>query len=134
MRAFVLERPGAAGIRELPDPVPEPGEVLVAVARVGLCGTDRDLFDGALAARLGPDAISYPRIPGHEWTGTIVAAGPQVDRRRIGERVVGDTFIGCGTCSGCRQWGASTCPFRTEIGVRGRDELPVRARKLTTAG
>ncbi|HWH97635.1 MAG TPA: alcohol dehydrogenase catalytic domain-containing protein [Pseudolysinimonas sp.] len=117
----MIDRPGVGGVREVADPEPGQGDVLVAVSRAGLCGTDRELWDGSLAAQVGADLITYPRIPGHEWSGRIVGLGQGVDPDRAGERVLGDTFVGCGSCDACRSKRVPACAQRAEIGVRGRD-------------
>jgi threonine dehydrogenase-like Zn-dependent dehydrogenase len=65
---------------------------------------------------------SYPLRPGHEWSGTVIATGPGVDESRLGQRVTGDTMIGCGDCVRCRAGRHHVCPRRHELGCR--DGLP----------
>ncbi len=78
MRAFVLDGPGSGGVRRVPVPVPGPGEVVVDVARVGVCGTDVELFTGRMQY-LHDGHARYPLRPGHEWSGTVGAVGPGTD-------------------------------------------------------
>ena len=66
-----------------PTPSPGEGELLIAPTAVGICGTDVEIFDGSLAYfRMG--IASYPIVPGHEWTGTVVDVGSRRDRLRAG--------------------------------------------------
>lgn len=118
MRGLVLVGPGKAQVDELPDPVPGPGEVVVDVARVGICGTDVELFTGDMEyLRLGYS--SYPMVLGHEWCGTVSAVGHGVDGTWLGRRVTGDTMLGCGRCRRCRAGRNHVCDDRSEIGIRG---------------
>jgi threonine dehydrogenase-like Zn-dependent dehydrogenase len=118
VRAFVIEGPGRAGVREVPDPVARPGQVLVEVDRVGLCGTDVELFTGEMAY-LRQGHAAYPLRPGHEWCGTVSAVGDGVDGSWLGRRVTGDTMLGCGRCPRCRGGRHHVCEQRREIGIRG---------------
>ncbi|GII22662.1 alcohol dehydrogenase [Planosporangium mesophilum] len=118
MRAFVVSAPGVAGVAEVPDPVAGPGQVVVDVERVGVCGTDVELFTGEMAY-LHQGHASYPLRPGHEWCGVVSAAGDGVDPGWLGRRVTGDTMLGCGRCHRCRSGRQHVCADRYEIGVRG---------------
>jgi threonine dehydrogenase-like Zn-dependent dehydrogenase len=121
MRALVFTGPGEAEVRDVPEPVPAAGQVIVEVERVGVCGTDVELFTGEMSY-LHTGVASYPLRPGHEWSGTVIATGPGVDENRIGQRVTGDTMIGCGDCVRCRAGRHHVCPRRHELGCR--DGLP----------
>ncbi|HJT99815.1 MAG TPA: alcohol dehydrogenase catalytic domain-containing protein, partial [Actinomycetes bacterium] len=92
MLALVVDRPGASAVREVPDPAPGPGEVLVEVAAAGICGSDLELLDGRRPAAY----VCYPVIPGHEWAGRVVAAGPGVDGVAPGDPVVAEGLRWCG--------------------------------------
>src|SRR5205085_8217263 len=100
MRAVVLTGPGACEVREVPVPEPAPGEAVVDVERVGVCGTDVELFAGEMAY-FHQGHSSYPLRPGHEWSGTVAAVGARVDPGWVGRRVMGDTMLGDGTCRRC---------------------------------
>src|SRR4028118_181065 len=93
MRAFVLTRPGEYAVQEVPAPVATPGEVVVAVERVGLCGTDMEFFTGEMAY-LHEGHAQFPMRLGHEWCGTVTAVGDGVDVAWVGRRVMGDTMLG----------------------------------------
>ncbi|MEV6590165.1 zinc-dependent alcohol dehydrogenase [Streptomyces acidicola] len=118
MRAFVLTSPGAYEVQDLPAPVAGPGEVVVDVERVGVCGTDMEFFTGAMAY-LHQGHSSYPMRPGHEWAGRVTTVGDGVDPGWLGRRVMGDTMLGCGICRRCRRGHQHVCEKRQEVGIRG---------------
>jgi threonine dehydrogenase-like Zn-dependent dehydrogenase len=118
MRAFVITGPGRSEVIDVERPRAEPGQVVVDVARVGLCGTDAEFFSGEMAY-LEQGHASYPVRIGHEWCGTVSGLGLGVDSAWLGRRVTGDTMIGCGTCSSCRSGRHHVCAERREIGIRG---------------
>ena len=92
MRALRLHGPGDLRLADEPDPAPGPGEVLVRVAAVGLCGSDRHwLLEGGI----GDARLERPLVLGHEFAGTVAAG------RREGERVAVDPAIACGACELC---------------------------------
>lgn len=135
MRAFVLTAPGEYAVREVPAPVAAPGEVVVDVERVGVCGTDVEFFTGAMAY-LHHGHARYPMRLGHEWAGRVRTVGPGVDPGWVGRRVMGDTMLGCGTCRRCLRGRQHVCEKREEVGVRGAragalaEQLAVPARSL----
>ncbi|MFF0700012.1 zinc-binding dehydrogenase [Streptomyces tendae] len=118
MRAFVLTAPGAYEVQEVPSPVAGPGEAVIEVERVGVCGTDVEFFTGEMAY-LHSGHASYPLRPGHEWSGRVTVVGPGVDSSWAGRRVMGDTMLGDGTCRRCRKGHQHVCEERQEVGVRG---------------
>jgi 2-desacetyl-2-hydroxyethyl bacteriochlorophyllide A dehydrogenase len=105
MRAFVVERPGAAGLRRVPRPEAGPGEVLVRVGAAGICGSDVEVLEGRRPAPY----VRYPIIPGHEWAGTVEALGPGVANVREGATVVAEGFRACGDCARCREGRTNLC-------------------------
>ncbi|MCL6731577.1 zinc-dependent alcohol dehydrogenase [Streptomyces neyagawaensis] len=118
MRAFVLTGPGAYEVREVPSPVAGPGEAVVDVERVGVCGTDVEFFTGEMAY-LHQGHAAYPVRPGHEWCGRVTEVGDGVDPGWIGRRVMGDTMLGCGGCRRCLRGRRHVCEARQEVGIRG---------------
>ncbi|OBF27735.1 sorbitol dehydrogenase [Mycobacterium sp. ACS1612] len=84
MRAAVLVEPGRIEMEERPVPVPGPGDVLVRVSSVGVCGSDTHYYRHG---RIGNFVVEQPLVLGHEAAGTIVAVGAGVPAERIGERV-----------------------------------------------
>jgi 2-desacetyl-2-hydroxyethyl bacteriochlorophyllide A dehydrogenase len=121
MRAFVITGPGAGEARDVPEPEPGDGEVVVDVVRAGLCGTDVELFTGSMPY-LHDGSTSYPVRIGHEWCGRVRELGPSVDAAWAGAFVTGDTMIGCGRCDRCRAGRHHVCADRRELGLR--DGLP----------
>lgn len=118
IRAFVLTAPGEFAVRAVPAPVPAPGEVVVDVERVGVCGTDLEFFTGAMTY-LHQGHAAYPMRLGHEWAGRVRTVGAGVDPVWTGRRVMGDTMLGCGTCRRCRRGAQHVCEQREEVGIRG---------------
>jgi threonine dehydrogenase-like Zn-dependent dehydrogenase len=118
MRALVLDAPGRCSVQEVPAPVAVPGEVVVDVARVGVCGTDVEFFTGEMAYLVEGES-TYPIRLGHEWAGAVSAVGDGVDPGWLGRRVMGDTMLGCRTCRRCRRGRQHVCAYREEVGVRG---------------
>ena len=118
MRAFVITGPGSAEVRVVPVPAAGDGEVVVDVERVGVCGTDVEFFSGEMAY-LATGEAAYPIRIGHEWAGTVAATGASVDEGWLGQRVIGDTMLGCGRCARCRSGRQHLCADRFEVGIRG---------------
>lgn len=135
MRAFVVSGPEQGAVQDVEPPRAEPGLVVVEVDRVGLCGTDEELFSGRMSYFKTNEA-AYPVRPGHEWAGRVVEVGEGVDAAWLDARVTGDTMLGDGTCHLCRSGRQHLCPDRYEIGLRGgwpgalAERLPVPARAL----
>lgn len=117
MRAFVVTAPGEAGVQEVEAPVAAPGEVVVDVERVGVCGTDVEFFTGEMQY-LHDGFAHFPLRLGHEWCGTVAAVGAGVDDRWVGRRVTGDTMLGCGQCYRCLRGDQHVCEHRSEVGIR----------------
>ena len=97
MRAAVLVEPGEFRILEKRVPEPGPGEVLVRVAMCGTCGTDLKIMQHPFPNQ--PPFGSF--TPGHEWTGTVAALGPDVDEFAAGDRVAIEAHSGCMRCENC---------------------------------
>jgi threonine dehydrogenase-like Zn-dependent dehydrogenase len=135
MRAFVISGPGQGEVSDVDAPRAEPGIAIVEVDRVGLCGTDEELFSGEMSY-LATGEASYPIRPGHEWCGRVVEVGEGVDPGWVGQRVTGDTMLGDGTCDRCRSGRQHLCENRYEIGIRRgwpgalAERLPVPERAL----
>ncbi|MDR7420548.1 MAG: alcohol dehydrogenase catalytic domain-containing protein [Armatimonadota bacterium] len=110
MRAARLHAPRVVRVDEVPPPVPQAGEVLVRVDRIGVCGSDVHLF-------LGDRPVPYPLIMGHEGLGRIEGVGPGVSRDRLNERVVLEPNVPCGVCAWCRRGRGSICPAKRSLGV-----------------
>jgi threonine dehydrogenase-like Zn-dependent dehydrogenase len=118
VRAFVVTGPGECSVKHVEPPSAGPGEVVVDVARVGVCGTDVEFFTGEMAY-LHDGHAAYPMRLGHEWCGVVTRVGDGVDGSWRGRRVAGDTMLGCGGCHRCRSGRQHLCEQRTEVGVSG---------------
>jgi 2-desacetyl-2-hydroxyethyl bacteriochlorophyllide A dehydrogenase len=116
MRALVIDGPRSAWVREVEVPRPAAGQVMVDVHRVGICGTDVELFTGELAY-FEQGKSRFPLRPGHEWCGVVSTVGTGVDEAWRGARVTGDTMLGCGRCNRCRAGNGHVCADRHEIGI-----------------
>jgi L-iditol 2-dehydrogenase len=84
MRSAVLVEPGRIEIQQRPVPTPGPGDVLVRVSSVGVCGSDTHYYRHG---RIGNFVVDAPLVLGHEAAGTIVGVGAGVAAERLGERV-----------------------------------------------
>ena len=116
MRALVLTGPGRAEVQDVPVPIAGPGDVVVDVARVGVCGTDEELFSGEMAY-FHSGRAAYPLRPGHEWCGVVREVGAGVDDAWVGRRVTGHTMLWCGRCDRCRSGRRHVCREMIEVGV-----------------
>jgi len=116
VRALVVTAPRRGEVQEVDDLVPVGDQLLVDVERVGVCGTDIELYTGVMAY-IGQGKTHFPLRLGHEWVGRVRSVGPDADVSWVGTRVTGDTMLGCGTCRFClggTQW---VCPYRHEVGI-----------------
>jgi len=110
MKAAVFQEPRKVVIREVEDPSPGDGEVLIRVKSAGICGTDLHIFEGEYYA-------SYPLIPGHEFSGIVEAVGEGVVSLAPGDRVTADPNIACGACYYCRIGRGNHCLNFNALGV-----------------
>src|SRR2546430_4302128 len=91
MKALVFEEPRRATVSDVDVPKIAPDEVLVRSRNVGICHSDFELYEGRYII-----PVSYPIIPGHEWSGEIAEVGSGVTGLRPGERVVGECVVNNG--------------------------------------
>jgi 2-desacetyl-2-hydroxyethyl bacteriochlorophyllide A dehydrogenase len=103
VRAAVVSAPGVVAVEDVPDPSPADDEAVIAVSLCGICGTDLHVLDGDYPA------VSYPVIPGHEFSGTVVGIGSNVTHLRPGAQVAVDPMIFCGSCVQCRRGATNLC-------------------------
>jgi L-iditol 2-dehydrogenase len=100
-------------VREVPDPSPESGQVLIEVKAAGVCGSDLHLWRERHSW-----TVKLPVIPGHEFSGVIVGVGSAVSGFRPGERVTCETAaVVCGECAYCRSGSYNMCPQRQGYGA-----------------
>ena len=91
MKALVFEQPQHAAVRDIDVPEIAADEVLVRSRNVGICHSDFELYEGRYII-----PISYPIIPGHEWSGEIAEVGSLVTTLAEGDRVVGECVVNNG--------------------------------------
>lgn len=111
MRAIYFPSKDRTETGEIPDPVAGPGEVVIAVRASGICHTDIEVRRGNYGSS------AFPIVPGHEYAGEVVETGAGVEGLRIGDRVVVDPNIECGTCAPCRRGWAHLCERLGAYGV-----------------
>jgi len=133
MHAWILNDPGELSLVQKPLPEPGSAEVLVRIDAVAVCATDLEVIrDGPPALIQGGPPFNKRFTPGHEYMGTIVALGPDVDEYRVGERVAVEIHAGCGRCRRCRE-GMYTACLNYGANYPGRDRGH-RANGFTTDG
>jgi len=110
MKCIVIQKPGELILSEREIPEPGPSEVLIQVMASGICGTDIHIYNGEY---LG----SYPVIPGHEFSGVVTAAGSDVRRFKVGDRVAVEPNIACNNCIHCLNNRQNFCLNWQAIGV-----------------
>ena len=111
MQAAVYHGHGDLRVEHVPAPQAGPGEVVIAVRRCGVCGTDVHIVSGAFPVP------GLPLVIGHEFAGEVVEAGDGVTHVRPGDRVTADINIACGTCFHCRRNQKLFCTEIRQLGV-----------------
>src|SRR5215203_2654489 len=129
MKAIQLEQPKAFRVIDLPEPShPGPGEAIVRVFRVGVCGTDYSGYLGKMPF------FSYPRIPGHELGVEVVAVGADVKNVKVGDKAAVEPYINCQRCYSCARGHTNCCEHHQTLGVHCdgglRPLFTIPARKL----
>jgi len=129
MKAIQLQKPGHFEQIGIDEPnKPGPGEALVRVHRVGICGTDISGYLGKMPF------YSYPRIPGHELGVEVVAVGEGVMNIQPGQRCSVEPYMNCQKCFACRRGHGNCCENLQVLGVHTdgglRPHFLVPARKL----
>jgi len=111
MRRILLNAPGEFIDVAVPRPIPERGQALVRVRRVGVCGSDFH----ALAGR--HPIYTYPRVLGHELAGEIVEVPENARGLRPGDRCAIEPYMSCGRCRTCKMGRTNCCEQLRLIGV-----------------
>jgi len=112
MKTAVLEGPGRFRLTDTPLPnKPGPGEALVRVLTVGICGTDLHAFEGT------QPFFTYPRILGHELAVEVLETGDSVTGFRPGDRCAVNPYMTCGVCAACSRGRTNCCAKMRVIGV-----------------
>jgi len=112
VKALMKVAPGVGNVevRDIPEPKPGPGEVMIEVRATGICGTDIHIYDDEFR--------SYPPVVmGHEISGVVAAVGEGVEGLEIGARVTTETYYRtCEHCRFCRSGQVNLCPERRSLG------------------
>ena len=128
MLSIVLDKPGQFTAIECPVPQPAPGEALVRVHRIGVCGTDLHAFAGK------QPFFSYPRILGHELGVEVLDPGSDPHGLQAGDRCSVEPYLNCGRCIACRRGKPNCCAGIKVLGVHTdggmRPVFAVPTRKL----
>ncbi len=112
MKAIQLEKPQQFRTIDVPEPPsPGPGDAVVRIHRVGICGTDYSGFLGKMPF------FSYPRIPGHELGVEVVAIGEGVSHVKVGDHAAIEPYINCQTCYSCTRGHTNCCENHKTLGV-----------------
>ena len=115
-RGVVISGKHHAALQELPMPDVKPGDVLIKVAYVGVCQTDLEIYEGELGY-YKQGLASYPIVPGHEFSGEVLHVGANGGNFKVGDQVVGECILYCGTCVFCLAGVQVACTKRREVGV-----------------
>lgn len=110
MKTVVCQSPGELQCVDRPVPQAGPGEVLLRVRRIGLCGTDMHIFRGT------QPYLAYPRVMGHELSGEVVTA-PEGSGLAEGDPVYVMPYLSCGRCVACRRGKTNCCTQLQVLGV-----------------
>ena len=129
MKAIILEKPEQFSYADVDEPAkPGPGEALVEVHRVGICGTDVSGYLGKMPF------FTYPVIPGHELGVQVVSVGEGVENVQPGDRCSIEPYMDCGDCYACLKGATNCCETLEVIGVHKNGGMCERfllpARKL----
>jgi len=130
MKAIVLEAPGRAVVTDIEDPRVGEDEVLLQVRKIGLCGSDLNSYRGR------NPLVSYPRIPGHEISATVVDSGKHTEWE-AGTAVTVSPYAACGRCTACMRGRPNACRDNQTLGVQRdgalRELIAVPVAKLYRA-
>jgi 2-desacetyl-2-hydroxyethyl bacteriochlorophyllide A dehydrogenase len=95
MRAVTFQAPGEVAVEDVPEPeLDRPDDAIVQIQASGICGSDLHIYHGRVPVERGFTI-------GHEFVGTVLAAGPELTRAAVGERVLGCFHTACATCAPC---------------------------------
>lgn len=125
----VMTAPGVIQFREVPTPQPQPGEVLVKIVKIGVCGSDIHVYHGE------HPFTKYPITQGHEVSGEIAALGEGVTGFTVGQKVTIQPQVVCGKCWPCRHGKYNLCEELKVMGFQttgvASHYFAVDAKKVT---
>ena len=111
MKAAVWNGPYDLSIKEVPRPSPASGEVLIRTKAVGICGSDREVFEGRFKQSIPPLTL------GHEGGGIVEEVGPDVQKLKKGDRVIVEAVLSCGQCENCQKGRYNLCVHHKVFGM-----------------
>jgi (R,R)-butanediol dehydrogenase/meso-butanediol dehydrogenase/diacetyl reductase len=112
VKALIYHGARRLAIEERSTPAPGAGEVRIAVAYTGICGTDLHIYHGDMDARVGAEAVI-----GHEMSGRIEAIGPDVSGWTVGQPVTVMPTRSCGRCPACVRGNSNICHAMEFLGI-----------------
>ena len=112
MKAITIVSPSVVEIRDVEKPVPGEGEALLRPLFGGICGSDLNSYRGTNAY------LTYPRIPGHEFSAEIVEIGENDRGFKPGDIVTANPYFNCGKCYSCRRGLVNACMSNQTMGVQ----------------
>lgn len=111
MKSLSISGPGEISASTLEEPKTQPGEALLKVRMVGLCGTDLNSFRGK------NPMVTFPRVPGHEISATVVEVPRGEVRFAPGMNVAVSPYNSCGVCAACKRKRPNACLHNQTMGV-----------------
>ena len=112
MKAITIVKPGQVEIREIEKPVRGKDEAILQPIFGGICGSDLNSYRGTNAY------LTYPRIPGHEFSARIVEIGENDRGFKVGDIVTANPYFNCGKCYSCRHGLVNACMSNQTMGVQ----------------
>src|SRR5260221_10213675 len=129
MKTIILQNPGKLSFSDAAEPsAPAPGEALVRVHRVGVCGTDLHAYRGK------QPFFTYPRILGHELGVEVLEVNDPESDLKSGDQCCVEPYLNCGKCIACRRGRTNCCVTLKTLGVHTdggmRDVIRIPIDKL----
>jgi len=111
MKYIVCEKPGRFKLKEKSKPLKVPGEAILSIKKIGVCGTDLHAYKGNQAF------FTYPRILGHELAAEVIEIGENNQNIKVGDKVIVMPYISCKSCIACRNGKTNCCTNIRVLGV-----------------
>ncbi len=119
MKALEIGEAYQVAFRDIAEPVMQPGDILLKIKYIGLCGSDLSSYRGLSSM------VKYPVIPGHEISAEVVEIGSEVpaDFAKPGDLATVVPYFGCGKCTACRKNRSNACRYNETLGVQRNGAL-----------